>query len=460
MVSFRRMDNAYNEDMRTKKSILRLILSSFFALACLSALLPVSLTNAQASSPRVLLLTYDGPVTSVMVDYISRGIQNAESQSYSAIILQMNTPGGSIELMNRIVTEIRSSHVPFIVFIAPRGAMAGSAGTIITLAGHASAMTSETTIGAASPVGSSGEDIGDTMESKVKGILKATVRSLAAHRGEEAIKLAEATIETAQAVSASEAVEVGLVDILAENPQELLNKLDGRTVWLEGESQTLMLRNADIQPFDQSIIENLLMMLTNPNLLFLLLAIGAQAVLIEISSPGGWVAGFMGVCCIALAVYGMGILPVNLFGLVFMVAAFVLFILDIKAPTHGALTAAGTISFIVGALILFNSVRLPGYPTISIPLVVGTGVLLGGFFFALVSVGILAQKKPVVAGTKTLVGKTGYAIDEINPEGEVQVAGERWSAVLESNSPAVPAGARLVVTRVDGIRLRVKAQPD
>ncbi len=120
----------------------------------------------------------------------------------------------------------------------------------------------------------------------------------------------------------------------------------------------------------------------------------------------------MGVCCIALAIYGMGILPVNLFGLVFMVVAFVLFILDIKAPTHGALTAAGTVSFIVGALILFNSIRLPGYPTVSIPLVISTGVLLGAFFFGLVSIGILAQKKPVIAGTEVMVGKIGYAVSE------------------------------------------------
>lgn len=406
------------------------------------------------------MLTYSGPVTPVMADYISRGIENAESQSYSALLLQMNTPGGSVELMNRIVTQIRASRVPVIVYISPRGAMAGSAGTIITLAGHASAMAPETAIGAASPVGASGEDIGETMESKVKEILKATVRSLAAERGEEAVKLAEATIDSARAVSAREAVNAGLVDVLAENPEDVLIQLDGHAVTLEQGKQTLKLRDGSIQPFDQSLIEQLLMMLTNPNLLFLLLAIGAQAILIEISSPGGWVAGFLGVCCVALAIYGMGILPVNLFGLVFMVIAFVLFILDIKAPTHGALTAAGTISFIVGALVLFNSVRLPGYPTISIPLVVGTGLILGSFFFVLVSVGILAQKKPVIAGIETIVGKTGYAVSEIDPEGEVQVAGERWSAVLENNRPAVPAGKRIVVTKVDGLHLTVMGQPD
>ncbi len=437
------------------KSLIKNILIPGFIAGCLAIIFTT--TSALGTNSRVLLLTYNGPVTSVMVDYIDRGIQNAEDRSYDALMLQLNTPGGSIELMNRVVTEIRSSKVPIIVYIAPRGAMAGSAGTIITLAGHASAMAPETAIGAASPVGSSGEDIGATMESKVKEILKATVRSLAAGRGQKAVELAEATIESARAVSATEAVNAGLVDILADSPEDVLKKLDGRRVTLAGDSSTtLIVSNANIETFDLSLIESLLMMLTNPNLLFLLLAIGAQAVLIEISSPGGWVAGFLGVICIALAIYGMGILPVNLFGLVFMVAAFVLFILDIKAPTHGALTAAGTVSFIVGALVLFNSIRLPGYPAVSIPLVIGTGFVLGAFFFGVVSLGILAQKKPVIAGIETMVGKTGYAVTDINPEGEVQVAGERWSAVLESNSPAVLRQGQVVITAVDGLHVRVK----
>ncbi len=413
-----------------------------------------------SNQPRVLLLKYDGPVTSVMVDYISRGINEAESGTYSALVLQMNTPGGSIDLMNRVVQAIRGSKVPVIVYIAPQGAMAGSAGTIITLAGHASAMAPDTTIGAASPVGSNGENIDSTMESKVKEILKATVRSLAKERGETAVQLAEETIESAKAVSGTEAVEAGLVDELAANPQALLEKLNGRTVNVVEKPYTLELADADIVTFEMTMIEGLLMMLTNPNLLFLLLAIGAQAVLIEISTPGGWVAGFLGVCCIALAIYGMGIMPVNLFGLVFIVIAFVLFVLDIKAPTHGALTAAGTVTFIVGALVLFNSVRLPGYPSISIPLVIGTGLVLGAFFFTIVTIGVRAQRKPVIAGVETVVTKTGYAVTEINPDGEVQVAGERWSANLESNEPAIPAGSRVVVTAVNGLRLRVKLQKD
>lgn len=450
--------SAYNEDM--KRYSIQLWILIAFALSALSAGAHTQAVYAQKPVPRVLLLKYDGPVTSVMVDYVARGIQTAEVQSYSAVVLEMNTPGGSIDLMNRVVQSIRSSKVPVIVYISPRGAMAGSAGTIITLAGHASAMAPETAIGAASPVGGSGEDIGSTMESKVKEILKATVRGLAAKRGTEAIRLAEDTIENAIAVSASEAVEINLVDAQAEDMEDLLKQLNGLSVSLPGGEQVLELEDASIEPFDMSFIERLLMMLTNPNLLFLLLSLGVQAILIEISSPGGWVAGFLGMCCVALAIYGMGILPVNLFGLVFMIAAFVLFILDIKAPTHGALTAAGTVSFIVGALVMFNSIRLPGYPTVSIPLVIGTGLFLGAFFFGIVSIGILAQKKPIIAGRESMVGRTGYAVNDLEPTGEVQVAGERWSASVEPGNPGIPAGSKISVTAIEGIRLRVRQLKD
>jgi membrane-bound serine protease (ClpP class) len=416
--------------------------------------------SAQSLNPRVLMMKYEGPLTPVLVEYLKRGIIEAERGEYNAIVLQLNTPGGSIDLMNKAVTEIRASTVPIIVYVTPRGAMAGSAGTIITLAGHASAMAPETTIGAASPVGGSGEDIGITMETKVKELLKATARSLASQRGEKAIELAEETIENAKAVSGEEAFSAGLIDTVARDPIELLHKLDGKSVFVGDEPVKLDITNATLVQFNQSFIEGLLTLLVNPNLVFLLLAIGAQAILIEISSPGGWVAGFIGVCCLALAIYGMGILPVNLFGVLFIVIAFVLFILDINSPTHGLLTLAGTGSFIVGALVLFNGLQTMGFPPISIPLVIGTGIALGGLFFGIVSIGLRAQFKPVSTGTESLTGKTGFAITDLNPLGEVQVSDERWTAEVVDMKTAVPKGSRIVVIGVDGIRLLVRAKTD
>ncbi|MEI8131801.1 MAG: nodulation protein NfeD [Leptolinea sp.] len=434
-------------------SVLGLIVFTFFLTSANAA-------HSQSTNPRVLLLTSEGPLTPVLLDYIKRGLKEAEREQNSAIILQLNTPGGSIDLMNKTVTEMLASKIPIIVFVSPRGAMAGSAGTIITLAGHAAAMAPETAIGAASPVGGNGEDIGVTMETKVKEMLKATVRSLAARRGEKAVKLAEDTIENAKAVSAAEALSVGLIDVIANDPIDLLHQLDGRTIEVAGGQVKLDVANATVVPFNHSFIEDFLSLLINPNLVFLLMAIGAQAVLIELSSPGGWVAGFIGVCCLALAVYGMGILPVNLFGIIFIVIAFVLFILDINAPTHGLLTLAGTGSFIVGALVLFNGIQDMGFPAVSIPLVIGTGIVLGGLFFGIITIGLRAQHNPVSTGKEALIGKIGNAVTELNPQGEVQVAGERWSALLENGNPAVPQGSRIVVVGVEGIRLLVKAAPE
>ena len=272
--------------------------------------------------------------------------------------------------------------------------MAASAGTILTLAGHVAAMAPETTIGAASPVGSQGEDIGQTMESKVKEILKASIRTLTTERPVEAQKLAEETVDTARAVTVDEALEVGLVDIKADDLEDLLEQLDGRKAVTSTGEVVLRTKGASVYEVQNTVIEQILQLLINPNLVFLLLSIGVQAILIEISSPGGWVAGTIGVACLLLAVYGLGILPVNWFGALFLVLAFVLFILDIKAPTHGALTITGAISFISGALILFNSARVPGFPAVSVPLVIGMGIFIAASFLAMLTFALRALKLP------------------------------------------------------------------
>ena len=414
--------------------------------------------RAQTDAPLVLVLTADGPLTQTMSEYLQRGIEAAEEQSAELLVLQLDTPGGAIDLMNNMVKDIRASTVPIVVYVAPRGAMAASAGTMITLAGHAAAMAPETAIGAASPVGGEGEDLGETMEAKEKNILKATVRSLAEDRGEAAVALAEATIETAEAASASEALEVGLIDFIADDLHDLMIQLDGFTVeTVDGES-TLETTNAQLVPFELSFIEEILGVMTNPNIVFLLLTIGVQAILIELSSPGGWVAGFIGVVSLALAVYGLGILPVNWFGLIFVLTAFVLFLLEIKAPTHGALTAVGVISLIVGALVLFNSSKTPDFLHVSVPLVIGTSIALAGFFLAVVTFAMRAQLSPVRTGQEALVGRYGIARSEIPLMGigTVQMGGELWTAELEPGEEVIPKGAQVEVVRTRGVRVYVR----
>ncbi len=436
--------------MKSKK------LFAIFSLCFLAVLIPFQVVSGQSPAPAIYKITVEGPLTPALVGYIERGISTAESNESQLLIIELDTPGGSIDLMNTIVQNIRSSTTPVVVYVAPRGAIAGSAGTLITLSGHIAAMAPETAIGAASPVGSQGEDLGETIAAKQKEILKASIRSLAANRSQEAIALAEDTIENARAVSSEEALNVGLIDYIATDTNDLISQINGQIVELASGSQTLHLDNAIVINIEMSFIESLLQLLTNPNILFILLTIGIQAIFIELSHPGGWVAGFIGAVCLILAVYGLGVLPVNWFGILFIVTAFILFILEVKAPVHGALTAAGTVSFIVGSLVLFNSIQTPGFPTVSVPLVVSTGLVLSVGIFVVLRFALRALRTPVKTGVESLIGMLGYAHTPLEPKGIIHVAGEEWSAISEDNSN-IPTGTPVQVVEKRGISLVVKS---
>ena len=418
--------------------------------------LPFSAVQAQNNQPTVITMRLEGALNPVMLEHLNRAMTTANLDNAEAIILELDTPGGSIDLMNRLIEKIRASKVPIIVYVSPRGAMAASAGTLITLAGHASAMAPETTIGAASPVGSQGEDIGQTEAAKVKEVLKATARSLTSDRGPKATQLAEDMIDNARAVSVDEALAAGLVDYKASSIEDLLKQLNGKTVKVQDQTDTLVTANIQVVNVQRSVMEDLLTVLANPNLVFLLLAVGVQALLIEFSHPGGWVAGFIGAVCLLLAGYGLGFLPVNWFGILFMALAFILFVLDIKALTHGALTAAGAASFIIGALVLFNSPNMATTQRVSVPLVVGTGIVLGAFFFTLVAFALRAQREPVRMNRLAIIGQVGVTNTPLNPNGTVQVGSELWSAVLVDEGPPLPRGSKVVVTGLENLQIQVK----
>lgn len=411
---------------------------------------------AQNDEPLALVMTADGPIMPPMLEYIKRGIETADRRNAEVLIIQLNTPGGNLDTMLDIITEIRASNVPVVIYVAPRNAIAGSAGAMITMAGHASAMAPETSIGASSPISGSGENLDSTSATKAKEISKAAIRDFVSPRGEDALALAEAMIDEAKAVTATEALDAKLIDFVVDNIDDLLESLDGFTVQMEDGPRTLNTDTENTEPLKMTFIEEFLLLLTDPNISFLLIAIGVQAVLIEISSPGGWVAGFIGVVCLTLAIYGIGVLPVNWFGIIFMVTAFVLFILDLKAPTHGALTVAGVASFIVGALVLFNSPGTPDFLRVSVPLVIGTGLAIGLLFFAILMFAIRALKRPVSSGAESFVGKTGTATSWREAEGQVQLQSELWSAEKADESDEISKGDKVEVVQVKGLRLKVR----
>lgn len=414
----------------------------------------------QAQEPEVLVLEIEGAVTPAMASYFERGIAEAEASGAEALLIILNTPGGAVDTTQGIVRSFRAAQVPIIVFISPRGAQAASAGSIITVAAHASAMAPETVIGAASPVGDGGADLEETIFRKITEDLTALVRSLTARRGEEVTKLVEEMIMEARAVNAQEALDVGLIDAIAEDVPDLLVQLDGLTVVVNDEEMVLDTRDATPKPFDMNIIEQALHALSNPLLLGILLTIGVQAILIEMSSPGGWVAGFIGVVCLGLALYGLGQLPANWFGLGLVAVAFVLFLLEVKAPVHGALALAGTITLLVGLLVLFNSPGTPEFARISVSGAVTVSLFTAGFFIFIVTMALRAQSAPPITGSEGLIGQKGpvrtaltASAEEGSFSGMVLVAGELWQAQADE---AIGKGEVVRVTAVDGFTLHVK----
>lgn len=426
-------------------------------LLVLGAMLAVAITaHAQADQPLILVLKASGPITPPMAEYISRGIDTAARRGAEALIITLDTPGGSVDSLQTIIVDMRASDVPVVVYVAPNGAMAASAGALLTMAGHASAMAPEAVIGASSVVGSGGQELDPTIKAKESEILKASIRPLVERRGAKATQLAQDMIDHAKAVSAKEALDAKLIDWISSSEAELLQQMDGFTVSMPSGDRTLHTGGATAEPLDMSLIEQLLLIVTDPNIVFILLSLGVLALQVELTHPGAWVPGFVGITCLALAIYGIGVLPVNYFGLIFIVTAFVLFILDIKAPTHGALTAAGVASFIVGALVLFNSPGVPEFERVSVPLVVGVGIGIGLLFAGLVTFALRAQRLPIHMGPETVLGKTGTARTDIGLTGQVQVESELWTAETAEDSPSIRKGDKVKVVEVRGIHLTVR----
>lgn len=412
-----------------------------------------ALTRAVAaqSGHTVLVLSLEGPLTPVMTSYLARGLAEAQRISAEAIVLTLDTPGGQIDLMQQMVEQIRNSPVPVIVYVTPRGAWAGSAGLLITLAGHVAAMAPETSIGASSPVGGEGEDLEATVDRKLKEILRAQVRTLAARRPPEAIALAEAAIEEATAVNVDEALEAGLIDVMADDIPSLLRQLNGFTVEVNGQPRQLATTGLTLTEAPWNLLETFLHVLTsNTQLLFLLITIGGWLLWIEISQPGGWVAGFAGIVCLALAFYGLGSLPVNWFGLVFIILAFILFFMELQTPTYGGLTAAAIGCLIVGGLVLFNSSGAQPYMQISWPFVVAVSVVIGALSFGLLWIALRSRNLPLRSGVQTLIGQEG----EARSANSVQVGGELWTAEPESGT--LESGQPVIVTEVRGLKVRVR----
>jgi membrane-bound serine protease (ClpP class) len=397
-----------------------------------------------------MLATFEGPVTPILASYMERAISDAEAAEAEALILELDTPGGSVDITRGIVQQMTGATVPIVVYVAPRGAQAGSAGTFITLAAHVAAMAPGTSIGAASPVGTEGQDLPDTLREKAVNMLVADIKNLAASRGEEAVAWAEKAVSEAAAATAEEALALGVVDIVADDVDDLLAQLDGREVTVAGEARTLETAGKTAQTAPMSPLEGFLNAITNPAVAAILLTLGLNALLFELSSPGGYVAGVIGAVCLLLALYALGAMDANWIGLGFVGLAFLLFVLDIKAPTHGALTAGGIAAFVLGLYLLFNRSTVE-VPWLSIILLAAGSAI---FFAFAVSKAVAARLGPAKTGIESLVGRKAEVRQPLEPEGIVFVEGELWRARLDAGTAA--AGEEVTVVAYEGNTLSVR----
>lgn len=401
----------------------------------------------------VLVIDVNGPVTPVMVSFIERAIAEADLRNAEALIIRLNTPGGSVDMTREIIQAIMASDVPVVVYVWPPGGFAASAGTFITLAGHAAAMAPNTSIGAASPVDAQGGDIADTMRAKMENILVADIKNLAHRRGDEAIEWAEQSIIEAKAATAEEALALGVVDFVAANLDDLLSKLDGYTVEVSGREVTLATATARISTLERSTIEEVLSVITNPSIALLLISIGGMAIVYEIINPGGYMSGIIGAILLLVGLYGVGQLPVNYAGLVLILLAFALFVAELFVHSLGALTAAGVVAFIIGGLILFNTGEFPY--RMPLPSIIGIPLALAAIFGLGVRKVVQSRRTQPATGKEALIGATGTVKLALEPSGSILVWGERWRATSEDGEP-IPAGARVKVVDIDGLELRVR----
>lgn len=429
---------------------IRIVIS--LSLVVLGLLLLAAPSVAQTGG-KAIVLNVKGPVTPVVLTYLNRGLEYAQNGNASLIVIQLDTPGGSVEIMKSLTDEMIRSSVPIAVWVGPEGARAASAGTFVALAAHVAAMAPGTTIGAASVVSMQGEELDETSKAKITNDLTARIRNFTQRRGPKAQEWAERTVTEAIAATADEVYALGVIDYVAPTIPDLLRQMDGMTVRVAGQDVVLHTADLPVENLPMTLPEQFLHLITDPNIAFILLTLGLNALLFELSSPGGFAAGIIGGICLVLALYALGVLSVNWTGILFIVLAFILFIVDIKAATHGVLTVGGIASFVFGALILFSS---PIY-TISRALVLSVALGTGTFFAFAVSKALLAQKRRPSTGREALVGKRAIVRAPLAPEGMVLLAGELWTARAEQGT--IDLGETVEVVRLDGFTVIVRAVP-
>lgn len=430
-----------------RKALLRICLIGLLVMA--AAVLQTR--GASTTSPTVNVVRVDGVIGPAMARYIMRALDQALRENAQALVIELDTPGGLMKSMDDISKALLNSPVPTVVYVYPAGARAASAGVFITYAAGVAAMAPATHLGAAHPVTLGSGQIDKTEMSKITNDAAAEIRGFAVRRGRNPT-WAEQAVRQSVALTADEALHRHVIDLIAYNANDLLVKLDGRRVHTAAGLRQLATRNARLVEVPMDLAERFLLLLSDPNVGFILMTVAIYGLIFELSNPGLVFPGVIGGIALILALASFAAIEVNVAGLLFIAFAIVLFIADIKVPSHGVLTSGGIASFVVGSLLLTRN-QAP-FLQISLTLILTITALTAAFFMFAVGAGIRAQTRRVQTGREALVGATGVARSELSPSGTVFVQGELWNA--EAIDGIIPAGARVVVERITGLLLRVR----
>lgn len=395
------------------------------------------------------LIKISGAIGPATASYTARAIRVAADREDGCLIIELDTPGGSLESTKRIVQSFYASPVPIVVYVAPEGAWAGSAGCFITLAADIAAMAPATSIGAAHPVsiGPEGEEkTSEIMKEKQEQITGSFIEGIAKRRGRNA-DWARASVIDSKAITSDQALDLGVIDLIAKDLPDLLTQLDAREV----NGKALETANANVLEIPQTTQERLLQLLSHPELMMILMLVAIYGIIGELSNPGAILPGVVGAIALILVLYMATVLPVNTAGLALIGLAIVLFVVDVFTPSHGILTLGGIVSFLLGALMLFD--RADPVFRLSLAFIIPATLVTAAFFVFVVGAGLRAQLLPVRVGREALVGKTVWAQERIDAiRGRVFVEGEYWNAVSEV--PVEP-GHPVSIVAVNGLTLKV-----
>jgi membrane-bound serine protease (ClpP class) len=402
------------------------------------------------SSAEVLKVVVNDTIQPITEEYIARAVDEVQRRNDQALLIEINTPGGLVESTRQIIEKITNSSVPVILYVTPSGSRAASAGFFILESADIAAMAPGTNTGAAHPVTIGGGNVDDVMKQKMENDAAALMRSVAARRGRN-VEVAESTVRQSKSFTEQEALSQRLIDYVASSDDDLFRQMEGKSFKrFNGKEVTLQLAGEPIAPFSMTLKEHILGYLMDPNIAFILLAVGALALYAEFNHPGAVLPGTVGIVFILIAAFALNLLPTRFAALVLILGAFALFAAEAKFASHGVLTIGGIALLTLGGLLLVDSpipemrVHLLTALAVSIPLGLITAFLM--------SIALKARRNKMVSGAEGLIGETGIAQTSLSPRGKIFVHGELWDAISSSD---VSAGQAVVVRRVDGLQLQV-----